>query len=225
MELVSASPGRSPPRRGAVGVGRSVHRIFGFSPVAQVPKVRRASSSFRRSCSARSPDCASRSASSRKSFLWFSRAASPASTRSTITRLALVRCAVASDRTRWATDAGRLTLRRTGFSVLAMQLRERVLAGIPSRDARRSRTPPARKQADSRKRFLSILPPSGRTPAPTASPSRPTTGWPAAGTPTWARRPRPSPTGSAGWRQPPAWAWPTRSGSCGSSLPPSDCAP
>src|SRR6266702_7164080 len=74
------------------------------------PKVMRASSSLRRFCSSGSRERERRSANSKKRFFSCSRASSPDSMRSAMMRLVLVLLVCASDFTRRATRAGRLTL-------------------------------------------------------------------------------------------------------------------
>ena len=91
-------------------------------PRHQSPKVRRASSSLIRSCSAGSLELVSRSASCRNRLRSASWASSPDSTNSAMTRLVLARFARASVRTLRATPAERVTLCRNGLAELGMLL-------------------------------------------------------------------------------------------------------
>jgi len=77
----------------------------------------RASSFFSRSRSAASFDTVNRLASVKNRFFSCSFASMPLSIRSTMTRLALLRCALAKDLTRWATRLGRVTLWRNDLPV------------------------------------------------------------------------------------------------------------
>jgi hypothetical protein len=86
----------------------------------QPPKVMRASSSLSRACSSGSRVRERRSANSQKRFFSRSRALSPDSMRSAMTRLVLVLVVCVSALTRRATRAGRLTLRRTGLAVVGI---------------------------------------------------------------------------------------------------------
>src|SRR5712692_5485800 len=103
-------------------LAQSRWKVLSPYPRHQSPKVRRASSSLIRSCSARSLELLSRSASWRNRLRSASWASSPDSTNSAITRLVLARFARASVRTLRATPAERVTLCRNGLAELGTLL-------------------------------------------------------------------------------------------------------
>jgi len=101
-------------------VAQSRWKVLPPYPRHQSPKVRRASSSLIRCCSAGSLELLNRSASWRNRWRSASWASSPDSTNSAMTRLVLARFARASVRTLRATPAERVTLCRNGLAELGM---------------------------------------------------------------------------------------------------------